>query len=64
MAGKNTLKSMFKEYFNIIGMVKKLKHPFSVLQYGGPKLPRLQINFKKKIHKYKNKITLLLLLTS
>lgn len=56
---------MFKEYFNIIGMAKKLKHPFSVLLYGGPKLPRLQINFKKKkIHKYKNKITLLLLLTS
>lgn len=48
MAGKNTLKSMFKEYFNIIGMAKKLKHPFSVLLYGGPKLPRLQINFKKK----------------
>lgn len=28
MAGKNTLKSMFKEYFNIIGMVKKPQTPF------------------------------------
>lgn len=47
---------MFKEYFNIIRMTKKLKHPFSVLLYGGPKLPRLQINFKNiYINKYKIK---------